>query len=833
MRHLPEPRHYAASVESMNRPPPIVFRACASTGIRGTAFLLLPGYALTAAHCVFDGDVEAREVKLELPGVEYTSIPIWRDDLGGSHPGLDAAILKITGGSRPEIHLKGPPLSVGQLPPKQLPSELHWHSFGYPVADPEQLGMDLTGVIAGVQKGAGFRRLQLTCDQFGSEGTGLQGASGAPVTVNGHAVAMISRNPKPFKQRIVYATLLEDIFAEFFRWAAKQFPSDLKADIETLYTAFGIVQSIELDQCDRALNKYLASLRKRGTAFHEQAVRTPRCTTGRLEDSPLDSTYVQATLFKISDVHDFWTDETGCRVSQKSTNGLHDASLNEVVSQCGLDEGGRLQLLITGDAGAGKTTLLNYIGLKALFAPAEIGLPEPMLPLVLSLPELAKVKSVDGFAEWLGAARSKGLEVCSPGLDSQFFEEFPNRLGAQWLLLFDGFDEVPELVRKDLQRSLRECVRESSIHWCLTSRPATSLSDPIIDISQRWHGVHSFKIVPWTEAELQHFAVSLLGSEQKTRDFLGQFRFIALDRSTTTPLLTLIAICVYEQSSCKLPRSKTELYDLFIDDAILRGLQRTATNTPEWIDQDDREPLVELLSQLALYSADNPSFDRSDDLDEWFRTNLKKMKLATTINARKRTRDFLQHVAGGSGLLLIDDQGRWRWWHSTVRDYLAAVAIANGPQEGQIHRLENFENSTWQEIIVYMMAVLSARHRRNPVRFPDVTGLFEHLIGNSENCGLLLYIALAEGAAVDERMEEFVIERLVHGAVQLGKHSECEEYDQELGRKGRSPVELLLKLSDRPAALNGLVRIKNDISIEPWMREKADQALLRLARVAN
>src|SRR5580704_16106060 len=150
----------------MNTLTPTVFRLSTSSGTRGTAFLLQPGYALTAAHCVYDGDVRASEVNLELAGCTYTARTIWEDHLSAEHSGLDAAILNITGCSHPVRELEGSRLLVGSLPPKQLPSELHWHSFGYPIADSEQLGMDLTGVIAGIQNGTRVRRLQLTCDQF-------------------------------------------------------------------------------------------------------------------------------------------------------------------------------------------------------------------------------------------------------------------------------------------------------------------------------------------------------------------------------------------------------------------------------------------------------------------------------------------------------------------------------------------------------------------------------------------------------------------------------------------------------------------------------------------
>jgi len=207
---------------------------------------------------------------------------------------------------------------------------------------------------------------------------------------------------------------------------------------------------------------------------------------------------------------------------------------------------------------------------------------------------------------------------------------------------------------------------------------------------------------------------------------------------------------------------------------------------------------------------------------------LQKAHWATTLNAKKRAREFVQYVAVGSGLLLIEvihGRERWRWWHATVRDYLAALAISEGARADHLASLLKWENSIWQEIIIFMISILSVKHRRDPNRHPDVTDLFQYLLDNNSMCGLLLYISLADGAAVDEKMEQFVIEQLVRAATRLGQHPECEDYDQELGRKGRSPVELLSKLSDRPAALIGLKNIKNDLSVGQWMREKVEEVL--------
>lgn len=801
----------------MNLFAPLALRLSTPSDRRGTAFFLQSQYLMTAAHCVDPNDGQT-EVNVDLAGQQFPCDVIWVSE---PKTNLDAAVLKLR--ASPDRVETPSRLLVGTLPKKRLSTDIRWHAFGYPLADPEQLGFDMTGSIAGVQEALGYRRLQLNCDQFGADGSGLKGASGSPVTVNAHTVAFISRAPTQFKQRVLYATIVEDALTEFFR-------SGPKSDVEVVQAIFPSIPQIELDECDKALNRYLASLRHLGSAFHEQGIVTPLCTTRSLESSSLEASYVQVALQQISRVQDFWVDASECPTAGNTTMPKPRVSLDEAVSSCA-QANGCIQLLVTGYAGAGKTTLLNYIAVKALYSPKDIGLTEPMLPLVLSLPELAKVKCMGSFSDWLAKAGAKGLEVTIASFRCRYFEEFSTRMSAPWLLLLDGFDEVPDPLRKDLWRSFRTCVIENRINWCLSSRPATNLNDQVIDISQS-RGVQSYKILPWTDLELGRLAAYFLGARHAT-EFVEQFRSVTLDRSAITPLLALIALCVYKENLRTLPKTRAELYELFVDNAVLRALRRRGENpSPEWINQDDRDLLLEILSQIGLLSARNPGQDRIEELVEWVQSSLQKIEPMPSRQGLKRAREFVQSVAAGSGLIILD-KGQWRWWHASVRDYFAACALANGPQDSQLLSLELYDTSIWKEIIVLMMAILSVKHGRNPERHADVTQLFRHLSETYDNCGLLLYIALAEGAVVEEDMELFVIESLVQGAIKMGSVADCKAYNDELESQGRSPVELLAKMSDRPAAVSGLVKIRDAPGVEPWMRSQAERALRRRIRLVQ
>ena len=261
-------------------------------------------------------------------------------------------------------------------------------------------------------------------------------------------------------------------------------------------------------------------------------MRTLACPTRQIEEACLEATYVPIRLQHVREAHELWVDpqDVGCATGKAPLAPPVDV---EDAIQSAFARSSRLQLLITGYAGTGKTTLLSHLASQALLAPESIGLPGQMTPLLLSLPELARARRSFNLSEWLVEARDRGAAVCDlPSSDWTFVIEFPSRLGAPILLLFDGLDEVPEQLRKDLCRSFWDCVVEGGYSWVMASRPATSHEDPVNDISQRL-GVYTYKIQPWSDEELNQFATSMLGVE-RAGSFLEEFRLMSMGRSTPT-----------------------------------------------------------------------------------------------------------------------------------------------------------------------------------------------------------------------------------------------------------------------------------------------------------
>lgn len=775
-----------------------VFRLRSSSGY-GTAFLVSRRLALTAAHCV-EGATELQlESKTATVGARVM----------GSEATLDAALLTLRDPNALDGVVRA--VRIGTLPDGRPLADFRWHAPSFAVGDTERLGLELTGSLAGIQRMGEIRRLQLNCDQFGADSGGIAGSSGSPVTVNGFAVALVSRAPKAFKQRVVFATMLEDVLQSF----RGRVEAEYRDEFEALLVD---VVAIELDECDRALNRYVARVKRLGRSFHERAVRTPACSTRRIEQACLEATYIPIRLQQVREAHELWVDsqDVGCTTDIAPLDPPVDV---EGAIQSAFASSSRLQLLITGYAGTGKTTVLSHLASQALLAPESIGLPGPMTPLLLSLPELARARCSSNLSDWLVEARVQGAAVCDlPSSDWSFVIEFPLRLGAPILLLFDGLDEVPEQLRRDLWRSFRLCVVEGGYSWMMASRPATSHEDPVNDISQR-SGVYTYKIQPWSDEELNQFAASMLGVE-RAGSFLKEFRLMSMGRTTMTPLLALVAMCVYGDSQTGLPRTRAELFELFVDNAIVRGNEK---HSSDGVNRDERADLIAMLAKMALFSTERSEPFTLDDVRRHLGSGWPR---AAGAVAEVSVKEGFTRAGLHSGLLTVDKEDRVVWWHASVREYLTARALADGPEDERLQKLKLCNEPQWLETIVMMLLILSVRHYRCADRNPDVTKYFNELSMQSD-AGLVMYFALADGAAVDSRTERLVIGNLVDGAIRLGQMSECREFNEELALQGRSPIQLLMKLRRTPRAVEGIAAIRDHPDVMPWMREEARAALAR------
>jgi len=490
---------------------------------------------------------------------------------------------------------------------------------------------------------------------------------------------------------------------------------------------------------------------------------------------------------------------------------------------------GCLKMLLFGDAGAGKSTLLNHIALNAYANPSRIGLDKPRIPLLLPLKEMSQVTSSLNLPEWIAAAaqasrvRIGGLESFQDPVTCQdAFEEMAMRSGAPWLVLLDGCDEVPIERLKELHRNIRRCVGLPRLDWVITSRATASHASTIVDLIHDFT-MPAFALSTWNEPQLRAFASCFL--EDDPQPFLSQYAELISGDSAFTPLLALLAICVFKEQSGMLPDTRVELYDLFVENAVLRARRRAGDSLPNWIGREDSQSLVGLLEHLALQSSYNPDCTHKDDFRDLLLKRMQENYGLAEAPARLQSSELVQHIGVGSGLL-VREQDSIRWWHASVRDFLTGCALSELLVKNESAFECHWDKPEFSEACVFCLVRTSLKHAKHPSRYPDIAPLVRRCM--DKNFTVQLYHVVAEGARFSDGLGDYLAQCLVDGAIRVRAKQECEIWNRDLQRQGRSPVDMLKKLRKYPAALRGLERIADDQSLLPWMREQAEVALVQI-----
>jgi hypothetical protein len=225
-------------------------------------------------------------------------------------------------------------------------------------------------------------------------------------------------------------------------------------------------------------------------------------------------------------------------------------------------------LLVVGPGGSGKSMLVQFLAFCAQEDPERAGLPEPMLPLIVPLPSLAAADpGLAPTARLAAAVQSLGLAFQSP-LPDDFFARWSSTEGRRWLVLLDGFDEVPDsaqLVFENWLVGLVSSLAGAGHRVVMTSRPR--------DFSPALLGVaHRVELMVPDDEQRVELARSLLGG--RADGFIAALDGLGLEG--VTPLIVTLAATVY-LSGGKLPERRAELYErvigILLDQGDARGLR--------------------------------------------------------------------------------------------------------------------------------------------------------------------------------------------------------------------------------------------------------------------
>ncbi|TIS53841.1 MAG: NACHT domain-containing protein [Mesorhizobium sp.] len=419
------------------------------------------------------------------------------------------------------------------------------------------------------------------------------------------------------------------------------------------------------------------------------------------------------------------------------------------------------RILVEGGPGSGKSTLLRQIARHAWAQPGAVGLDRPYIVLPLRLRSYAEVTGASSEDRiWRALDSARQLEVDGPRPPAGYFEAWPELIGAPWLFLLDGFDEVPSERRQEVISWLRRLISGDSA-LIITSRPTDVLT---LEFRQP---LTQFDVQPFSSDQQSQLATKWLGERAET--FLRAFAQYSKGELGGTPLLLTISAIVYYQSG-ELPLRRSELYSQFVADTWQEARSRGAI--------EDLSPELFELGLICLQRVarrmtegrdEGSALDFGSDpqalaisIAELLSAELNLSKTIANLRAEKVLKVLTEHSS-----VLRMNSNQLEWLHPTFREFLAARDLSLST-EAELHDLfDNCGDVTWRQVILFLIAIRSERGSVEP--------LLEYLKALNPPWGLeLTGVAIAEGANVEHAFVEQVIQEICRAISALAQYGYCE-----------------------------------------------------------
>ena len=317
-------------------------------------------------------------------------------------------------------------------------------------------------------------------------------------------------------------------------------------------------------------------------------------------------------------------------------------------------------ILIEGAPGIGKSVLLKEIayqwGKKHLL---------PMFKIVLLIclrdPILQQAKSVPDLLQYFCKGDPSAIKIATECSEYLF-----DNGGKDLVLLFDGFDELPEQLRTN--SLIVDILKRHVLPSCglvVSSRPHAT---------KHFHKQATLRvdILGFTAKERNHhIQEALQGHPYKIKE-LTQYleHHLTISSLCYIPFNLVVLIYLYKQGIC-LPRNSTELYGSFICHTICRHLTKHSHLSNITKLTDLPQPCNKIIQQLSKLSLEG----------------LNCNKLIFTLDEIKATCPDITTVPGainGFGLLqavehfhLAGTRMTFNFLHFSIQEYLAAYYIIN------------------------------------------------------------------------------------------------------------------------------------------------------------
>ena len=344
-------------------------------------------------------------------------------------------------------------------------------------------------------------------------------------------------------------------------------------------------------------------------------------------------------------------------------------------------------ILIEGAPGIGKSLLLKHIayrwGIQEILQKFKL-----VLLACLRDPAVQQMSLIDDLLQSFCRRDRRATETASACSDYLLGNN-----GEDLALLFDGYDEYPERLRKD--SLIADILKREVLPRCgliVSSRPHAS-------VSLREQATVRVDILGFTEAEREHYIKESMKDQPQKIVKLTQYLQAHLTISSLCfiPFNLVVLAYLYKQGFT-LPRNSAELYNYFICLTVCRHLakhgHRLQGNITKLTDlPESYNKIIQQLSKLSLEAL-------NDD------------KLIFTFEEIKEACPDITAIPGainGCGLLLAVEHFGFtgttttiNFLHFSIQEYLAAHHIANLPADEE---LKIIEEKFWSDIHFNMFSI--------------------------------------------------------------------------------------------------------------------------------
>jgi tetratricopeptide (TPR) repeat protein len=445
-------------------------------------------------------------------------------------------------------------------------------------------------------------------------------------------------------------------------------------------------------------------------------------------------------------------------------------------------------LLIEGQPGTGKTTLLRYIASHAFGNPELVGLSGRRIPMMVRLQSLAKASGMSTEDQLIAAvndAKDVVLDIRPP---VGFFDQWPVRNKAKWLLLLDGFDEVPTERRAGLRRILRKLM-SSDNQIVITARPGSLERSFLGDLNR-------FELELFNSDQQRNFAVRWF--RESADYFLKAVFETGGEFLARTPLLLTIAAIVF-RSTNKLPSRRTDLYGEFV--------------TVWWREALDRGLADELGSELRDLSNNalqHLARDMTEDRENISFTFLAKdlARFLAEQSSRPLTitqpwSERLLEVLGRRSGIFAVRAGNCEWLHPTFREYLCAKDLSSvAPESPEALSLaKKWKEDQWRQVLVFLFSIWSEGS--------SVLPLLKRIANLSKPYGLVFCAdAIAAGTNSDENFEKELVKRLCQVAMENSEGTICNRLlaglTDDSTQRAEEVLRVLAQMKSKPVAVKDI-----------------------------